>query len=214
MPPAEGSGAAAGVRLSLAGSLLIVLACLGWAIDSNATAGISGKDATAISMLKGWSAAAGYLGGCVFLGRPVSARPLDLVTLLAAGAVGYGLSLRFFILALRHLGAALTTTLFSTAPIVGFAVSVLLFGERPAAAGWVAFMLAAAGVLVVSAGGHGHVHTHEEKTHEHPHVHDEHHDHQHPEGLEAIDGHTHVHTHRRLVHDHRHEADIHHTHRH
>jgi multidrug transporter EmrE-like cation transporter len=147
-------------------------------------------------------------------GRSVSVRPLDLVTLLLAGGVGYGLSLRFFILALRHLGAVLTTTLFSLAPIVGFATSVIFFREHPAASGWIAFVAAAAGVLVVSTGSHEHLHTHEEQTHEHPHVHDAHHDHEHPEGADAIDGHTHLHAHRRLVHSHPHEADTDHTHRH
>ena len=59
-----------------------------------------------------------------------------------------------FIVALRHLGAALTTTVFSTAPIAGFALSVLLLGENPAIAGWAAFVLAGAGVAIVSGGRH------------------------------------------------------------
>src|SRR5262249_35511531 len=114
------------------GALLIVLACLGWATDSNITAGIAWKDPTAISLLKGIVAAAAYLGGCALFGRTLAIAPRDLAALLAAGAIGYGVALRFFVVALRHLGAALTTTLFSTAPIAGFALSVALLGERPA----------------------------------------------------------------------------------
>ena len=211
--PTQSVGEGAPPPVSLAGSLFLLLACGGWAVDSNLTAGISGKDPTAISLLKGWAAAAGYLGGSLLLGRTISASPGDLLTLLGAGAIGYGLSLRLFILALRHIGVALTTTLFSTAPLAGFLVSVA-FGERPAVWGWAALLLAGAGVAVVSRAGHAHTHVHESITHEHPHLHDEHHDHQHPEGVAAIDGHSHVHTHRRLVHTHPHEADTHHTHEH
>lgn len=208
-----GAASGAGV-VGLVGPLLIVLACMGWAIDSNATASISGKDASVITLVKGWSAAIGYLGGCLAVGRPIGAAPRDLLTLLAIGAVSYGLSLRLFIIALRHLGAALTTGVFATAPIVGFAASVAAIGEKPAAGSWIALGLAAAGVLIISFARHEHAHIHEEELHEHPHVHDEHHDHDHEPGLAAVDGHSHPHRHRRLVHSHAHDADIHHTHRH
>jgi len=209
-----GSAKETALGTSLAGSLLVALACAGWAVDSNLTAGISGKDPTAISLLKGWAASASYLGGCLILGRQISALPGDLVTLLVAGAIGYGLSLRFFILALRSLGAAQTTALFSTAPIVGFAASVAFLGERPAAGRWIAFLLAVAGVLVVALGRHEHEHVHGEVAHEHPHIHDEHHDHEHRQGTESAAGHAHAHVHGRLVHTHPHDSDQDHTHRH
>jgi drug/metabolite transporter (DMT)-like permease len=151
--PEPGAPGASEAGLSLAGVLLIVVACLGWAIDNNLTAGISGKDPTAISLLKGWAGGIAYLGGCVLFGRSIAAPPSDLLTLLLAGAIGYGLALRLFIYALRHIGAALTTTIFSTAPIVGFALSVLLLGESPAAAGWAAFALAGIGVAIVATDG-------------------------------------------------------------
>ena len=205
-----GGAAAAG----LAGSLLVVLACAGWAIDSNATAGIAGKDATAIALVKGIAAAAGYLGGCILAGRAISAAPRDLAALLVIGAFGYGLSLRFFILALRNLGAAMTTGVFASAPIVGFTASVAILGERPSPGGWLALGLSAAGIFIVSTARHDHEHVHPEERHEHPHVHDEHHDHEHLPGTEAVDGHTHPHRHERLEHAHPHEADVHHTHKH
>jgi len=136
--------------LSIAGVLLIVFACLGWATDSNLTAAIAGKDATAITLLKGWACATVYLGGCALFGRSLAVPPRDLLAILLAGAVGYGLALRFFIVALRHLGAALTAAIFSTAPIAGFALSILLLSERPAAGGWAAFVVAGLGVAIVA----------------------------------------------------------------
>ena len=212
--PAASSGADAGEALPVAGALLIVIACLGWATDSNVTAGIAGKDPTAISLLKGAVASVAYLGGCALFGRTLAVAPRDLIALLVAGALGYGLALRFFVMALRHLGAALTTTLFSTAPIVGFALSVLLLKEAPAAGGWAAFALAGIGVLIVSSGRHDHFHVHEPLRHAHPHDHDVHHDHTHPEEMGATAGHSHEHVHEPLAHHHPHEADLHHTHAH
>lgn len=199
---------------SMLGSLLIVLACAAWAVDSNATAVIAGKDATQISLIKGWAAAVGYLVGGSLVGRSPAADLRDLGLLLAVGAVGYGVSLRLYVVALRHLGAALTTSLFAVAPIIGFVASVVLLGETPAAGGWAALVLASAGVVFVSSGRHEHEHVHEAELHDHPHVHDEHHDHEHGPSDAPIDGHSHPHRHERLVHSHPHDADIHHTHEH
>jgi len=139
--------------LAAVGAFLIVVACLGWAVDNNVTASISGKDPTVISLLKGWAGALAYLGLGGLFGRTLAAPPRDLLTILLAGAIGYGLSLRLFIFALRHIGAALTATIFSTAPIAGFALSVVLLGETPAPAGWAAFAVAGIGVAIVATDG-------------------------------------------------------------
>jgi len=70
---------------------------------------------------------------------------LALSALLAIGATGYGLSLRFYLLAQRAFGAARTGSVFAFAPFIGAAFAVLL-GERPA--GW----MMAAGIVAVLAG--------------------------------------------------------------
>jgi drug/metabolite transporter (DMT)-like permease len=50
---------------------------------------------------------------------------------MALGFACYGLSIVFFILALRQLGAARTGALFAAAPFVGVLLSILLFRELP-----------------------------------------------------------------------------------
>src|SRR5882762_6537301 len=47
------------------------------------------------------------------------------------GFLGYGVSLVLFVLGLRHLGAARTGASFSTAPFIGAALALPLFGEPP-----------------------------------------------------------------------------------
>ena len=133
--------------------------------------------------------------------------------LFAIGATGYGLSLRFYLLAQRAFGAARTGSVFAFAPFIGAALALLL-GDR-SASGWMALgsALMLAGVLLHLAESHGHEHEHEALEHEHAHRHDDgHHDHEHepmPEGA-----HSHRHRHEPLHHVHPHVPDAHHGHRH
>jgi hypothetical protein len=135
------------------------------------------------------------------------------VALLIVGATGYGLSLRFYLLAQRAFGAARTGSVFAFAPFIGAALAVVL-GDRSAGgmmAAGSALMLA--GVVLHLAESHGHEHEHEALEHEHAHRHDDgHHDHVHdpmPEGE-----HSHRHRHGASRHSHPHVPDAHHLHRH
>jgi hypothetical protein len=158
------------------------------------------------------------LGACVTTalalawGEPLPGWPAALV-LLAVGATGYGLSLRFYLLAQRHFGAARTGSVFAFAPFIG-ALGAFALGERSASGLLLAGgVLMVAGVLIHLAENHTHPHEHEAMDHEHAHTHDDgHHDHTHevmPEGA-----HSHPHHHRPLSHSHPHAPDLHHGHRH
>jgi hypothetical protein len=102
------------------------------------------------------------------------------LALFAIGATGYGLSLRFYLLAQRAFGAARTGSVFAFAPFIGAAFAVAL-GDR-SASGLMALgsALMLAGVVLHLAESHGHEHEHEALEHEHAHRHDDgHHDHMH-----------------------------------
>jgi len=109
------------------GSVLIVLACIMWGIDNNLTRKLSAADPLQIAMIKGL--AAGAVNLALALGRGA---PLPEVSPLAAAAavgfLGYGVSLVLFVLGLRHLGTARTGAYFSTAPFIGAALALPLFG--------------------------------------------------------------------------------------
>jgi hypothetical protein len=133
--------------------------------------------------------------------------------LLAIGATGYGLSLRFYLLAQRSFGAARTGSVFACAPFIG-ALGALALGDRSGGllmAGAGALM--AAGVFLHLLERHGHEHAHERMDHDHAHTHDDgHHDHVHdpmPTGA-----HSHAHVHLPGRHAHPHAPDLHHQHRH
>ena len=195
------------------GSVLIVLACVSWGIDNNLTRKLSAADPLQIAMIKGLAAGTVNLALGLARGAPLS----GLTTLAAAAAVGffgYGVSLVLFVLGLRHLGAARTGAYFSTAPFIGAALALPLFGETPTLALIGAALLMGIGVYLHLVESHDHEHVHEPLEHEYLHVHDVHHQHQHAPDAPAGEPHSHWHRHPRVLHKHPHYPDLHHRHQH
>lgn len=191
----------------------IALACLCWAIDNNLTRKVSASDAVFIASSKGLLAGIVNCTAALTWGANV---PDIQTTLLAmmVGLLGYGVSLVFFVLALRGLGAARTGAYFSTAPFVGSAVSLVLFRETAGTAFWMACALMAIGVWLHLTEIHEHEHSHEPVAHSHAHTHDEHHRHPHDVAVDMTEPHVHLHRHASISHKHPHYPDIHHQHLH
>lgn len=195
------------------GSLAVVGACLGWAVDNNLTQRVSGSGPVQVAGIKGLVAGCVNLALAWLLGwRPEAAGPL--LASLALGLVGYGVSLSMFVWALRHLGTARTGAYFSVAPFFGAATALVVLAERPGAAFWLAAALMAAGVWLHVTERHVHLHRHERLVHNHRHRHDEHHRHEHDASWDGSEPHTHPHEHEPLLHSHPHYPDLHHRHRH
>jgi drug/metabolite transporter (DMT)-like permease len=196
------------------GALCVVAACLCWAIDNNLTRKISSNDALTIATVKGLVAGAVNLAVALWwLELPLPAWS-QVGAAGAIGFLGYGLSLVLFVLALRHLGTARTGAYFSTAPFAGAAISLLLLGEHPVPAFWVAAALMAVGIWLHLTEKHDHLHAHAPLAHTHAHRHDAHHQHSHDFAWDSTEPHTHPHEHEALTHGHQHFPDIHHRHKH
>ncbi len=206
--PAQGADA-----LDWLGPAAIALACLLWALDNNLTRRVSASDALFIAGSKGIVAGLANTTLGLWLGASLPATSVLLPTLLV-GMAGYGISLVLFVLALRGLGTARTGAYFSTAPFIGAAIALTLFGESVTPAFWLAGALMAVGVWLHLTEQHFHDHVHEPTRHSHPHTHDEHHLHDHDGAGASGKAHTHVHEHALLVHRHHHFPDIHHRHPH
>ncbi|MDR5751318.1 MULTISPECIES: DMT family transporter [unclassified Caballeronia] len=195
------------------GALLVVAACVAWAVDNNLTRKVSTNDAMVIACMKGLVAGAVNLFVALLLG----ARPPSVVTMAAAmvtGFAGYGVSLVLFVVALRNLGTARTGAYFSGAPIFGVALSLVLWPEVPSFLFWTASVLMAVGVWLHIRERHEHAHTHEVLEHNHRHRHDVHHQHTHDFAWDEREPHTHPHRHEPITHVHPHFPDIHHRHMH
>ncbi len=195
------------------GALLIALACLAWAVDNNFTCKVSLLDPILIASLKGW--VAGGINLTLAVGSGAQFPTLNIIlSALAIGAFSYGISLSLFIVALRELGSARTGAYFSTAPFMGAAASLVIFGVGVDLWFWPACALAAVGVWLHVSERHEHEHTHEAMEHAHSHYHDEHHQHAHDGTEPPGEPHSHWHRHERLTHSHPHYPDIHHRHAH
>ena len=202
----SGSGGA-----HLWGLLAVLLATAAWGVDNTLSRALAERDPGQVVMAKALLGTSATLLLAVLFDEPLPSVSAALA-LFAIGATGYGLSLRFYLLAQRAFGAARTGSVFAFAPFIGAALAVAL-GDR-SSSGLMALgsVLMLAGVLLHLAESHGHEHAHEALAHEHAHHHDDgHHDHVH-EPMPA-GGHSHGHRHETTQHAHAHVPDVHHTHR-
>lgn len=195
------------------GPLAVALACVCWAIDNNLTRKVSASDSVFIAGIKGLTAG---LVNCA-LALALGAKLPHIAVLgptLIVGFLGYGISLVLFILALRGLGTARTGAYFSTAPFLGAAIAIVLFGEPVSMTFWGASLLMGLGVWIHLKERHAHEHQHLALLHSHRHVHDEHHQHEHAFQWDGVEPHSHEHQHTPIRHSHPHFPDIHHRHKH
>ncbi|KVN80758.1 DMT family transporter [Burkholderia ubonensis] len=195
------------------GALLIVGACLCWAIDNNLTRKVSANDAMVVACMKGLVAGPVNIAVAVAAGASWPAAATTAAAMLT-GLAGYGVSLVLFVIALRDLGTARTGAYFSVAPLFGVALSLLIWPELPSVAFRIAAALMALGIWLHVRERHDHEHTHERLEHTHRHRHDAHHQHTHDFPYEGDEPHAHPHVHLPITHSHAHFPDIHHRHRH
>jgi drug/metabolite transporter (DMT)-like permease len=194
-------------------ALLVLGACLAWAIDNNLTRKIALLDATWLASVKGFAAGTVNISIALALGTtwPHSA---SVAAAMGIGALAYGLSLVLFLVGLRNLGTARTAAYFSMAPFIGALVAIVWLREPVTVQLLVAAVLMGFGLWLHLTERHEHVHSHLAQEHEHEHVHDDHH--QHPHDGEVAPGtrHTHGHRHEPMTHSHHHFPDAHHQHGH
>ncbi len=199
-------------QVQLLGLLAVAVATVAWGVDNTLSRGVADRDPGQVVLVKAALGAVVTTVLALARGEPLPT-VLAVLALLAVGATGYGLSLRFYLLAQRHFGAARTGSVFAFAPFIG-ALGAFALGERSGSVLLLAGgALMVAGMLVHLAEEHGHAHDHEALDHEHAHTHDDgHHDHAHP--VMPQGAHSHPHHHSPLRHSHPHAPDLHHRHSH
>jgi drug/metabolite transporter (DMT)-like permease len=194
------------------GLLAVLVATAAWGMDNTLSRALAERDPGQVVLAKAALGATVTAGLAWLTGEPLPGG-LPALGLLAIGASGYGLSLRFYLLAQRAFGAGRTGSVFAFAPFIGATLAMLL-GERSGGLG-VALggLCMLVGVIVHLAESHQHEHEHHELEHEHAHGHDDgHHDHWH-EPM-PVGQHSHAHRHHTVRHAHAHVPDAHHTHEH
>lgn len=194
------------------GLLAVLVATAAWGLDNTLSRALAERDPGQVVLAKAVLGAAATALLAMGFGEspPTLGAALGLFTV---GATGYGLSLRFYLLAQRAFGAARTGSVFAFAPFVGAALAVALGDQSVSWLMATGCALMLAGVVLHLTESHGHEHEHAVMEHEHAHRHDDgHHAHVHvpmPAGA-----HSHWHRHEPLQHAHPHVPDTHHAHRH
>lgn len=193
------------------GALFIAAACVMWGIDNNLTRKLSSANPVVVAMTKG--IVAGTINITMALLRGAGVPSLDVMSGAAVvGFLGIGISLVFFVLALRHLGTARTAAYFSMAPFIGALAAIPLLHDELSIKLAVSGILMGIGLWLHLAEQHEHEHSHAALQHEHSHIHDAHHQHWHDEPV--TEPHSHWHMHEPLTHAHPHYPDLHHRHDH
>ena len=167
------------------GSLFVLGACLCWGLENNCTKMISNKSSVEIVIIKGTFSGLGSLLCAFIVCENLPAIQWILCTLLL-GFVAYGLSIHFYIMAQKDLGAAKTSAYYSVAPFLGVVFSFLFLSERPGIQFYAALV-----IMIISTYfmvkdtislQHTHEHAHGDIVHTHIHTHDndsENHNHKH-----------------------------------
>ncbi len=129
------------------GLLAVAGATLAWACDNTLSRRLADHDPNRVVLGKGLLGASISASIAVMLGEPMPALGA-LSGLLACGMVGYGLSLRFYLLAQRRLGSARTGSVFATAPFIGAGVAWLMGEPMGGWASLAAVLLMAFGIYL------------------------------------------------------------------
>ena len=194
------------------GSLFVLGACLCWGLENNCTKMISNKSSVEIVVIKGIFSGLGSLAVALLVGERIPSVVWILCVMLL-GFVAYGLSIHFYIMAQKDLGAAKTSAYYSIAPFLGVVFSVVLLGEKPKIQFYVAlavmvistYLMVKDTVQLQHTHEHKHTHTHEHRhgdmVHSHEHTHTHTHIHVH-----GGDSNNHEHHHKSMSHEHLHLA--------
>jgi drug/metabolite transporter (DMT)-like permease len=187
-------------------------ATLAWALDNTLTRPLAERNPLEVIAAKGLLGGALTSIAAVVANEPAPGR-WPVAVLLVCGATGYGISLRFYLLAQRRIGAGRTGSVFALAPFIA-ALLAFALGDRSASLITLgAAALFGAGVYLHATERHGHHHAHEMVAHDHSHRHDDgHHTHQHDPSV--VGEHAHPHVHEPVEHEHEHAPDVHHDHEH
>ncbi len=187
------------------GSILIMGACVCWGVENNCTKKLSSKNSIEIVTIKGCFSGLGSLVIALTV-KETLPEIRWICAALALGFVAYGLSINFYILAQKDLGAAKTSAYYSIAPFLGVAFSMIILGERPRIQFYFALLIMVVSTIIMMkdtiALQHMHRHTHvninEHRHGELIHTHDHSHSHSHSH-IHSGDETFHSHTHSELI---------------
>ena len=142
------------------GLLAVLVATAAWGLDNTLSRALAERDPGQVVLAKATLGAAATSFWRSGFGESLPS-PGAALGLFAVGATGYGLSLRFYLLAQRAFGAARTGSVFAFAPFIGAVLAVALGDQSTSWLMAAGSMLMLAGVVLHLTESHGHEHKHD-----------------------------------------------------
>jgi hypothetical protein len=155
--------------------LLIVAACLFWALDNNLTRNVISADITWMASTKGLVAGVTNLFIATQLGDSFP-KLGALLAITLIGVFSFGVSLVLFIGAMRTVGTSRAGAYFSVAPFFG-ALAAVILGDPLTAQLGIAAIFMGFGIYLHITENHHHEHSHDGENHAHAHFPDINHRH-------------------------------------
>ncbi|MDO5330654.1 MAG: DMT family transporter [Bacillota bacterium] len=131
------------------GLLWVVGACLCWGLENNLTRKLSSKSPHQIVIVKGLGSGSLSLFIGFLFGERISLES-NLGYPMLLGFCCIGLSVYFYVLAQRGLGASKTSAYYACSPFLGSVIGYFLFGDSLDYKFLIAFVLMAMGCLVIT----------------------------------------------------------------
>ncbi len=130
------------------GSVFVLLACLCWGLENNCTKSISHKSSNEIVLVKGLFSGMGGVAVAFVIGEGLP-KLIYVLAVMLLGFVSYGLSINFYTMAQKSLGAARTSAFYFIAPLLGVGFSFVILGERPQVQFYIALAIMIAATLLM-----------------------------------------------------------------
>ena len=131
------------------GSIYAALSCICWGLDNNLIRKIADKNPFQIAIIKGF----GSGGACLLIGLLFGNTLMDFNYVgyaLALGSISYGVSVFFYMMGQRGLGAAKASTYFGTAPFISVILALIVFNEVPNYYFYIALVVMFVGMIFVT----------------------------------------------------------------
>lgn len=133
------------------GSIAAILATICWGMENNFTKKLSDHDPIQIVMVKGFGVFLGSAILAVITREKLPDLKIIMYSLLL-GFIAYGLSIVFYIIAQRYIGAAKTSAYYAVSPFISVLISFCIFKTTFSITFGFAFLLMAIGSILLTKG--------------------------------------------------------------
>ena len=131
-------------------AICAIIATICWGFDNNLTRVLSSRNPVEVTIIKGLGVSLGDVILSLLMKEIWQLKPSVIIGALLLGFLAYGVSIVFYILAQRGIGAAKTSDYYSVAPFLSVLLAAVFLGEKMTGLFLVALLLMILGSCLVT----------------------------------------------------------------